>query len=214
VSSSRVPRTDLDAGIAALKRDLLAEGGPQISTMRNHNFAILPYRPEREYRLRERIHQLSTELRARGWVVLSIALQRLLFDRLRSLGDGVIERLVAREKRLSLRSGGPDRGLAHIRDKLIPHIEGEHGLAADVGRVIGAFIKENDPDPDRTVVFIGRAGSLYPFFRTSALLKHIAGKTHNIPVVLLYPGVRLDRTALSFMGVVPADRDYRPRIYP
>ena len=48
----------------------------------------------------------------------------------------------------------------------------------------------------------------------SALLKHIDGHTNNIPVVLLYPGLRLGMTALSFMGELPADTDYRPRIYP
>jgi len=39
-------------------------------------------------------------------------------------------------------------------------------------------------------------------------------QTRNIPVVLLYPGERKDTTALSFMGELDADRDYRPRIYP
>ena len=39
-------------------------------------------------------------------------------------------------------------------------------------------------------------------------------KEANIPVVLLYPGERKDTTALSFMGELDADRDYRPRIYP
>ena len=60
---------------------------------------------------------------------------------------------------------------------------------------------------------MGRAGALYPFFRTSALLKHVAGHTKNVPVVLLYPGTLVGETGLSFMGVLPADRDYRPRIY-
>ena len=65
----------------------------------------------------------------------------------------------------------------------------------------------------RTVIFLARAGALHPFFRTSALLKHVAGHTHNVPVVLLYPGKLVGETGLSFMGVLPADRDYRPRIY-
>ena len=64
------------------------------------------------------------------------------------------------------------------------------------------------------LALVGRAGSLFPFFRSSALLRHIDGKTHNVPVVLLYPGERRGPTGLSFMGVVPPDNDYRPRIYP
>jgi len=42
----------------------------------------------------------------------------------------------------------------------------------------------------------------------------IDGHTGDTPVVLLYPGVRRDLSALSFMGELDPDRDYRPRIYP
>lgn len=201
----------LDDAVHALKRDLVAEGGPQISTMRNYRFAILPYRPKDEFALRQRIRRLTDELRAQGWNVLPISLQKLLLDRIRATGADAVEALIAREKRLFERD--PERALAHIRDKIAPHIEGPDGIAADVARLIAAFADEN-PDADRTLVLIGRAGALYPFFRSSALLKHIDGKTRNIPVVLLYPGERKDTTALSFMGEVAADRDYRPRIYP
>jgi hypothetical protein len=46
------------------------------------------------------------------------------------------------------------------------------------------------------------------------LLKHLDGKTRNVPVVLLYPGERRGDTGLSFMGKINPDSDYRPRIYP
>jgi hypothetical protein len=64
------------------------------------------------------------------------------------------------------------------------------------------------------VAFIGRAGALYPFLRTSALLRHLDGRTRNVPVVLLYPGERQGATGLRFMGILNPDNDYRPRIYP
>ena len=83
-----------------------------------------------------------------------------------------------------------------------------------MARLIGEFADKNPGMADRSLVVIGRAGALYPFFRSSALLKHIDGKTRNIPVVLLYPGKREDKSGLSFMCELPADRDYRPRIYP
>ena len=67
---------------------------------------------------------------------------------------------------------------------------------------------------DRTLALIGRAGAIYPFFRTSALLRHLDGRTRNVPVVLLYPGERRGATGLSFMGMLNPDNDYRPRIYP
>jgi len=202
----------LQEAVNALRHDLLAETGPQISTMRNYRFAILPYRPTEEFKLRSEIRKLTDELKSQGWGVLPISLQRLLLDRIRATGEENVEALIEREKRLFERD--PERALAHIRDKIAPHIEGPDGVAADVGRLINKFADEHPDQADTTLVLIGRAGALYPFFRSSALLKHIDGKTRNIPVVLLYPGERKDTTALSFMGELPADRDYRPRIYP
>jgi len=216
-------RTDLRDAIAALSKDLRGEDGPRISTIRNYNFALLPYPPEDEFKLRARVHQLSTELVNEGWIVKSLALQKLLFDRLRALGDDYLESIIATERRLYKKAAAfaktatppaPDAALTHLQGKLLQHIEGPHGLAADVEREIDRIWRENPNKADRTVIFIGRAGALYPFFRTSGLLKHLDGKTHNLPVVLLYPGERRDSTALSFMGVLEPDRDYRPRIYP
>lgn len=202
----------LEEAVAALRADLVAADGPQISTMRNYRFAILPYRPKDELKLRTLMRRLTDDLRAAGWRVLPISLQKLLLDRIRRTGNDNIESLIAREKRLFAKD--PARALDHLRDKIAPHIEGPEGIAADVAKLVGAFVDEAPDDVDRTLALIGRAGSLYPFFRSSALLKHIDGKTRNVPVVLLYPGERRDTTALSFMGELPPDRDYRPRIYP
>ena len=58
---------DLDEAMAALKRDLLSEEGPRISTMRNYRFAILPYLPNEEFKLRHHMLRLTEELRAEGW---------------------------------------------------------------------------------------------------------------------------------------------------
>lgn len=202
----------LEEAVAALRQDLLAEDGPQISTMRNYRFAILPYRPKDEFKLRQAIRRLTDELRVEGWGVLPISLQQILLDRIRATGQDNVDALITREKRLFDKD--PERALAHLREKIAPHIEGPDGIAADVAKLINQFADEHPDRADRTLILIGRAGALYPFFRSSALLKHIDGKTRNLPVVLLYPGERKDTTALSFMGELPADRDYRPRIYP
>ena len=206
------PQQSLDEAVAALRHDLLAAGGPQISTMRNYRFAILPYRPKDELKLRQLMRRLTDELRAEGWGVLPISLQKLLLDRIRATGEANVQALIGRERRLHDKD--PERALAHLRDKIAPHIEGPEGIAADVARLVGEHADQHPDRADRTLVLLGRAGALYPFFRSSALLKHIDGKTRNIPVVLLYPGERKDTTALSFMGELEADRDYRPRIYP
>jgi hypothetical protein len=212
-------QSQLERNFKAVRSDLLRDGGAQISTTRNYNFAIVPYLPEEEFACRAQVNRLSAELRDAGWTTATIALHALLLQRLRASGNEYVAALVAREKRLYPRD--PERALNHLREKIVHEIEGPEGLAADVVREIKKLLEEVDSaqrSRDRTVVFIARAGALYPFFRTSALLKHLADYTENIPVILLYPGKVVGEAGrgdigLSFMGKLPADRDYRPRIY-
>ena len=202
----------LQEAFDALRRDLINEGGPSISTMRNYRFAIVQYDPAAEFRLRGEVQRLTTDLAASGWLVVSISLQKLFLDRVRAQGPQWADRVVAMEGRLA----GIDevRGLNYLKDKLSPLIDGPDGIAADCARIIGEHADARPDRADRMVVLIGRAGALYPFIRSSALLRHLDGRTRNIPVVLLYPGERRGPTGLSFMGVLSPDNDYRPRIYP
>ncbi len=211
MTPSLFDRTSLEEAFVALRQDLIHEDGPRISTMRNYRFAILRYAPSDEFKLRGEVRRLSTDLIANGWVVLSISLQRLLFDRIRAQGGDWIERVIERER--STAAQGRERGLSYLKTKLGPLIEGPAGISADCSRIVRDFAQANPDRIERTLALIGRAGSLYPFFRSSALLRHLDGKTGNVPVVLLYPGNRVGPTGLSFMGQLNSDNDYRPRIY-
>jgi len=203
----------VNTAIDALRHDLIDhKDGPRISTMRNYRFAIVQYDPSDEFEMRAKAQSLVAELTANGWVVLTIDLQKLLIDRIKAQGDEWVDRVIQMEDRMGRIQ--IDRGLNYLTDKLLPLVEGPKGLAADCQRLIRDFIEKNPDQADRTLVLIGRAGGLYPFFRSSALLRHLDGQTGNVPVVLLYPGSRQGSTALSFMGVLNSDSDYRPRIYP
>ncbi|MFP4600328.1 MAG: DUF1788 domain-containing protein [Persicimonas sp.] len=202
----------LSRTIKALREDLIDDSGPKISTMRNYRFAIVVYAPEDEWELRDQIRELAPDLASHGWVMHSISLQKLMIERLRrELGDDALDKLVELERRLSSRA--PERALKFLKEKIIQVIEGPDGLAADIAADIDRLVEEDPERAERTVVFLGRTGALYPFMRTSALLKHLDGRTHNLPVVLLYPGKKEGDAGLSFMGQLPPDRDYRPRIY-
>ncbi|MEA3641507.1 MAG: DUF1788 domain-containing protein [Lamprobacter sp.] len=201
----------LQQAMSLLRRDLIHPDGPRISTMRNYRFAILQYRPEDEFKLRAEVQRLSGDLIAHGWVVLTISLQALLMQRIRAQGDDWLQRVIARERRTAKKSR--ERGLNELKGKLAPLIEGPDGLAADCSGMIRAFTERHPDQAERTLALIGRAGALYPFFRSSALLRHLDGNTGNVPVVLLYPGQRHGQTGLSFMGKIAPDSDYRPRIY-
>lgn len=205
-------RTPLEKAFQDLKRDLVDEDGPRISTMRNHHFAILQYDPAEEFKVRRGVQRLTSELTAHGWEVIPLDLHRLFMDRVRAQGKRWTERVIAGEKSQSEVSR--EQGLNYLVGKLRPLIEGPDGIAADCSRIIQERVAARPDRAERTLAIIGRAGSLYPFFRSSALLRHLSGRTDKIPVVLLYPGERRGPTGLSFMGVIQPDNDYRPRIYP
>lgn len=205
-------RTQLQEAFDALRKDLIHEDGPSISTMRNYRYAIVPYDPADEFKLREQTQQTIGKLVSAGWVVHTISLHKLLLKRVRALGDDIVQRMIAAERGAAAVS--PERGINYLRGKLGRELDGVDGIAADVSREITEFADAHPEKAERTVVFVGRAGALYPFFRVSALLKHLDGRTRNVPVVLLYPGERKGDAGLSFMGELAPDRDYRPRIYP
>ena len=211
MTSDLFHQTRLQQAIHSLREDLIQEDGPRISTMRNYRFAIVQYDPKEEFKLRKEVRKLHTELVSNGWMVLTISLQKLLLDRVRAQGAEFISRVTEREKSTTKKS--IERALTYLQGKLAPLIEGTDGIAADCSRIICEYAEQNHDKLDRTLAIIGRAGALYPFFRSSALLRHLDGRTNNVPVVLLYPGERRGEKGLSFMGVLEPDSDYRPRIY-
>ena len=205
-------KSPLQVAMSALRDDLVHEDGPRISTMRNYRFAILHYDPSEEFKLRAEVQRLTSDLMASGWMVHSLNLQKILFERIRAQGSDWVPRVIEMERRMA--EIEPERGLNYLKSKITPLIEGQDGIAADCSRRICEYADRNPDRTDRTLALIGRAGALYPFFRSSALLRHLDGRTRNVPVVLLYPGTRRGATGLSFMGLLNPDSDYRPRIYP
>lgn len=209
--TQRVKGTLLDRRIYSLRQDLLDADGPKISTMRNYRFAILPYEPDDEWEMRQKVSGLTEELRQKGWVVHTISLRKLMLQRIRQKAGDNLDRLIERERRLH-DNGNPERALNHIRQRLSKWFEGPNGLARDIIDQLQGLVSNQPDEAERTLVFLGQVGALYPFIRTSALLRHLDGRTSNIPIVLLYPG-RTKNDGLSFMGEMAPNRDYRPRIY-
>lgn len=203
---------NLREGFAAIRRDLMQDAGPRISTMRNYRFAIMQYEPADEFHLRAEVQSLQATLITHGWHVLAIDLQALLHARIRAQGDAWLAHHQEIESQL-LEYDAPS-ALRYLNDAISPLIEGPDGLAADCSQIICADADAHPERIDTTLAIIGGAGGVYPFFRSSALLRHLDGHTRNVPVLLLYPGSRRGDTGLSFMGVLQPDHDYRPRIYP
>jgi hypothetical protein len=134
MTGSLFQRTPLQQAFADLRRDLIDENGPRISTMRNYRFAIVQYDPVQEYKVRAETQRLSSELSANGWSVIPIDLHRLLMARVRAQGDDWAERVMEMERRLA--ATDPARGLNYLMQKLTPLVEGPDGIAADCSRIV------------------------------------------------------------------------------
>lgn len=65
--------------------------------------------------------------------------------------------------------------------------------------------------PDRTAVFLYRAGALFPAVRTSGVLEDLVERVGS-PVTMLYPGTVEGEFGLRFMGVAEPTYGYRARI--
>ncbi len=169
---------------------------PQISAYHDMPYAIFLYPPDAEFGLRSEVALLRTRLEQAGKRVRIISLADCLA---RALAETVpTADLIAAEKSVGLDAA----------------IETVHEVLGN-NRPLHELVVEMLPaaaDPLRDVIFIVRAGALYPVYRTSSLLEQLKGFVH-VPSVLFYPG-ELDGVAgLRFMGVLDAEHNYRPKIF-
>ncbi len=169
---------------------------PQISAYHDMPYAIFLYPPEEEFTLRAEISLLRTRLEQVGKRVTRISLADCLS---RALADTLpMEDLIAAEK-----SVGLDAAIETVHEVL-----GSYRPLHEL--VVEALPQKSDPLRD--IVFIMRAGALYPVYRTSSLLEQLKGFVH-VPSVLFYPGELDGVTGLRFMGVLDAEHNYRPKIF-
>lgn len=185
-----------------LTRDLepvLREADPRarISAYHNMPYAIFHYPPEEELPLRAELALLRTRLEQNGKRVTTISLADCLADALAA--EGLTTQRIANAEKST--------GTSTMIDTMHAIISKRRPL----DDLVAARIPEGT-DPVRDVVFIVRAGALFPFYRTSSLLEQLKDKL-EVPAVLFYPG-ELDGVAgLKFMGVLEAEHNYRPKIF-
>lgn len=177
---------------------VLMEGDPrpQISAYHDMPYAIFRYSPEDEFALRQAVTLLRTRLEQAGKRVTTISLSECLQAALDTEGVDTAQ-LVDTEASV---------GVEAMIDTLHEILSEYQPLDELVAHRI-----PSDAEPTSDVVFIVRAGALFPFFRTSSLLEQLKGKVH-VPAVLFYPGELDGAAGLRFMGVLDAEHNYRPKI--
>ena len=202
----------LETRLAELKKDLLSPAGPSISTNRSYPFAIFQYYPSEEFQARQAVGTLAQELELKGWRVRTVDLFQVLADYLSEQEGGELVAAIVEEEKLQFGAYGKDwtKAIDYLSNALSTHFNNAEGYPGRVLEAIQEVARESEPS--HTVVFLSRVGSLFPFYRTSALLRYLDTGV-RVPTIILYPGNKEDQHYLSFMGVMSADRDYRPRIY-
>lgn len=170
---------------------------PRLSAYHDMPFAIFVYPPDDELALREQLALLRTRLTQAGKRVTTISLATCMAEALAAEGLDDTE-LVKAER---------DSGLELTIETVFSVLSDYQPLDRIVARHV-----PDDADPTRDVVFLTRAGALFPVYRTSALLEQLKDQI-AVPAVLFYPGVTDGPAGLRFMGVLDAEHNYRPRIF-
>ena len=160
-------------------------------------YGIFHYPPEVEVELREEVRLLAIRLGNAGKRVGIISLAECLSAALAAEGMDIA----------AIRETEKATGLAAM-------VETVHNVLADYRPLVDLVADRlpSDQDPLKDIVLLTRAGSLFPVYRTHALLEQLKGRL-NVPAVLFYPGELEGPTGLRFMSVLDPDPNYRPRIF-
>ena len=170
---------------------------PQISAYHNMPYAIFRYPPDDEFAVRGEVSMLRTRLEQAGKRITLISLATCL--------EIALER----------------EGLTSDEIKMTEQMTGTATMVDTIHKVLSEYQPLDElvaeqlpemPDPLVDVVFITRAGALFPFYRTSSLLEQLKGKV-EVPAVLFYPGDLDGAAGLRFMGMLDAENNYRPKIF-
>ncbi|MDA7510609.1 DUF1788 domain-containing protein [Verrucomicrobia bacterium] len=172
---------------------------PKLGAYHDMPYAIFYYAPESEFDLREEVKLLTTRLENAGKRVTKVSLSECLMEALDSQGMDAE----------ALRDDETMTGVQSV-------IETVHNILSDDDfRPLIDLVTERLPetqDPLKDIVLLVRAGSLFPVYRTHALLEQLKGRL-RVPSVLFYPGELEGPTGLSFMGIYDPDPNYRPKIF-
>jgi hypothetical protein len=189
---------ELESRIKQVLEHILESPDPRqrISAYHDMPYALFHYPPGDEFELRRQVTLLETRLTQKGKRVLRISLAECLDEALRS--QNTIEEWVAAEREMDAAT----------------MIETVHAVLAEYAPLVELVASRmpEDPDPTRDIVFILRAGALFPVYRTFSLLEQLKGRV-TVPSVLFYPGELDGAAGLRFMGVLDAEHNYRPKIF-
>jgi len=169
---------------------------PHISAYHDMPFAMFCYPETEELPLRQELELLKTRLEGAGKRVTVVSLAECLEECLQRQ-DLTPADLAQAEKAVGLEAT----------------VDTIHQILAELeplDRIVAGRIPPGDPTRD--LVFLVRAGALFPVYRTSSLLENLMGQV-ELPMILFYPGTRDGAAGLRFMSVLDPEHNYRARIF-
>lgn len=174
----------------------LPDPRPKISTYHDLPYALFRYDPEDEFELRKEVTLLETRLSQRGKRVKRV-----------SLAECVDEAMCSERPLDAWFEAEREQGVETV-------VETIHAVLSDGEKLVDLVARRlpAGADPLHDIVFIVRAGTLFPIYRCHTLLERLHGRL-LVPAVLFYPGTLDGAAGLQFMGVQQADPNYRPKIF-
>ena len=154
----------------------------------------LVFRPEEMLEVKRQYRVWSARLKKDGWSVHVFSMADAVKE--------ICQEYALRDVWLEAESEAPldfDSINETIKDALL---SGDH-LNNKLQRKLEELAGKKD-----AVLFVTDLEALHPYLRVGSIEQKLQGK-FTVPTVILYPGVRDGKTTLSFLGIYPADGNYR-----
>jgi len=151
-------------------------------------FYIVPYNPEQENEVLQKIKQLQSRLAHEGISVLEINLYELSLQMLSQ--RNVLEKIIAKERELSK---------SKLFKTLQSVLDSETKLVPEIRKIV----QEN---PSK-IIFLTGIANVYPYIRSHTVLNNLQNSIKDRPTVMFFPGT-YDKE-LSLFGRLKDDNYYR-----
>lgn len=162
-------------------------------------FGVLVYDPSEEFLLRTAVTSLQARLSGTR-TVKTVSLAELLGQ---ALEEQLAKERLTRKELFAIETA---QGFGDTASQITALLDRESSLVTLIAAAAEGL------DDRRDVLFLVRAGILYPFYRVSPILESLSRHT-RVPTVLCYPGRREGQTGLHFLNHQDALRGYRQRIF-
>jgi hypothetical protein len=185
----------------------LLKHGRSLSSMGTEPVFYLVYPPSELLAVKGRVNAWKGRLTNEGWDVTTFSLTEMLESFLKDHPDYAVLRDHEQALRESLSVQellGHQHELARNLQAIV-QVDGRPNpkLLAPLLRAL----EESNSRP-RGLLLLTDVEGIHPFMRVNTIEHELNGKVRH-PVVVLYPGIRHGQTALSFLGIYPADLNYR-----